>query len=184
MQPGSRHHIPWDLYQEFIRFMPIACVDVVIMREGRALLIRRQDEPAKGQMWLPGGRVLKGELLRDAAVRKARSETGIACRVGPVIHTAETIFEDGPGGIPVHSINHCFLMHMLEPGAPDPQDVPTEGWRWIDEIDRAFHPYVQACLTGAGLGEQSRSIQTGNAPRAEPETSPGHYRIDYGGGVE
>ena len=43
MQLSSKHHISWDLYQAFIRAMPIACVDVVIMRERRALLMRWQE---------------------------------------------------------------------------------------------------------------------------------------------
>ena len=66
--------IPWSLYEQILDNMPIACVDVAILHDGKVLLVKRLDEPAKGQYWLPGGRVLKGEMLRDAAIRKTRDE--------------------------------------------------------------------------------------------------------------
>ena len=39
------------------------------MSDGKILLVERGDAPAKGLMWLPGGRVWKGELMRDTALR-------------------------------------------------------------------------------------------------------------------
>ena len=143
--------IPWDLYREILRTMPIACVDVVIVMAGKALLVLRSDEPAKGQFWTPGGRVLKGERLREAAIRKARDETGLDCRVGPIVHTAETIFADGPDGIPVHSINNCFLMYPKAPDAVVSLDAHHQGWRWVATIETDLHPYVRSCLHGAGF---------------------------------
>ncbi len=69
--------IAWELYRQILEFMPIPCVDVAIVAHGAVLLVRRDDPPAQGEWWIPGGRILKGEMMRDAAIRKARQEVGI-----------------------------------------------------------------------------------------------------------
>lgn len=143
--------IPQDLYNQMLANLPIACVDVAIVARGAVLLVRRNDPPARGAWWVPGGRVLKGEMMKDTALRKAREEVGIECHVGPIIHTAETIFTDGPGGIPIHSINSCFFLYPVSPDFSVLLDRHHQEYRWVDAIPRDLHPYVTRCLTGAGL---------------------------------
>ncbi len=143
--------IDWSLYKKILEAMPIVCVDVAIVSNSGVLLVRRRDAPARDQFWLPGGRVNKGEMLREAAARKARDETGIVCRVGPLIYTDETIFEDGPGGIAVHSVNTCFKLFTRRTSVPIVLDEHHQEWIWATEIDKNLHPYVQACLGAAGL---------------------------------
>jgi colanic acid biosynthesis protein WcaH len=142
-----------ELYDQILRHMPIACVDVAIVHNGCVLLVRRGDAPAKGQWWVPGGRVVKGETMRDTARRKARDEVGLDCHVGPIIHTAETIFPDGPRGIPVHSINACFLLYPTHDasGLAVRLDDHHAEWRWAERVTPGLHPYVAHCLRGAGL---------------------------------
>jgi colanic acid biosynthesis protein WcaH len=96
--------IPNERYYRILECIPIACVDVAIIARGSVLLVKRNDLPAKDEWWLPGGRVYKGELMKQTAKRKALEEVGIECHIGPIIHTAETIFPDGPNGIPVHTL--------------------------------------------------------------------------------
>jgi colanic acid biosynthesis protein WcaH len=146
--------IPWDLYRQILENMPIACVDIAIVADGAVLLVRRNDAPAKGQWWLPGGRVLKGEMMRDAAVRKARDEVGIECNAGPIIYTAETIFPDGPESIPVHSINNCYFMYPKDPHLEIALDRHHSDFMWTDEIPDGVDIYVERCLAGAGLSRR------------------------------
>ena len=146
--------IPQHLYNQILEAIPIVCVDVAIVNDGCVLLVRRRDAPAKGQLWLPGGRVHKGETLRQAAARKALDETGIDCHVGPIIHTDETIFEDGPEGIAVHSVNTCFFLFSRQHSVEVNLDGHHEDWVWIDHIDPGLHPYVKLCLAAAGLDER------------------------------
>jgi colanic acid biosynthesis protein WcaH len=143
--------IPDDLYRKIVEHVPVACVDVAISRRASILLVRRNDPPAVGSWWLPGGRVLKGEMMADAAVRKARDEVGLDCHVGRIVHTAETIFPDGPFGLSIHSINSCFLLVPKQPDARPVLDSHSADFRWVTDIPPGLHPYVAACLKGLGL---------------------------------
>jgi len=143
-------NIPNNLYYQIISSFPIACVDVAIIARGSVLLVKRNDLPAKGEWWSPGGRVYKGELMKETAKRKALEEVGIECHVGPIIHTAETIFPDGPNGIPVHSINSCFMLYPVGDFTVR-LDSHHDSYEWINHIYEGLHPYVVKCLLGAGI---------------------------------
>ena len=138
------------LYKQIIGNVPLACVDVAIVREGAVLLVKRKDRPARGQWWLPGGRVLKGEKMVETAKRKALEEVGLDCVVGPLVHTAETIFPDGPYGLSVHSINSCFL--LWPKGSAKPKlNKHQSAYIFIDYLATDLHPYVKDCLRGCGI---------------------------------
>lgn len=77
--------LPLSEYSEVVRKIPILCVDGIIQNEkGQYLLVKRKNEPFKGQWWVPGGRVLKGETVEEAFRRKMMEELGIAVKIiGP-----------------------------------------------------------------------------------------------------
>ena len=70
--------IPSDLYAKIIRVMPIPCIDLLVMdHQGKILLIKRKNEPARGLWWFPGGRVRFNETRRAAAARILMTETNL-----------------------------------------------------------------------------------------------------------
>jgi len=70
--------IPEETYKGIIKNIPIPCVDLLVVNEANEiLLVKRLNEPAKGQWWFPGGRVHIGETRKDAAIRKLNEECGI-----------------------------------------------------------------------------------------------------------
>jgi colanic acid biosynthesis protein WcaH len=141
--------IEQSLYNKIVYNMPICCVDVCILRENGVLLVKRNTEPARAAYWLPGGRLYKNELLKDCAYRKAKEETGIECIVGPIIHTDETVFDTGPMGIPIHSINVCFLLMPITLTVK--LDQYSDDYKWANTIPNDVHPYVKRCLDACGL---------------------------------
>jgi len=96
--------------------------------------------------------------MRGTAARKAREEVGLICHVGPIIHTAETIFPDGPAGVAVHSINACFFLYPAAARVRiSPKlDAHHGAVKWVRKIPAGLDPYVVRCLQGAGLERDAR----------------------------
>lgn len=96
-------HIPDYTYRKIQMSLPILCVDVLLRFDGKYLLIKRTEEPVKDTFWVTGGRVLKGEDLRTAALRKIREETGLVPYEMGMVGIYEDNYEESsmgrvPGG--------------------------------------------------------------------------------------
>ncbi len=60
---------------------PYLAVDILIIKNKKILLIKRNKEPWKGKLSLPGGFVEWGESVEEAAIREAREETGLKIKI-------------------------------------------------------------------------------------------------------
>ena len=70
---------------------PKAAVGVVVIENGRLLLIERANDPHRGRWAVPGGKVEWGESLTDAAAREAEEETGLVVDIGDVVWVGEAM---------------------------------------------------------------------------------------------
>lgn len=72
----GRKDIPERLWKRVLANMPIPCVDIIVQstfnRPTRVLLGYRKIYPYNDCWALPGGRIVKGESLRDTANRQIR----------------------------------------------------------------------------------------------------------------
>ncbi len=57
--------------------VPLVGVGAIIIEDARVLLVKRAHPPLQAQWSIPGGVLEVGELIREAAVREAREETGL-----------------------------------------------------------------------------------------------------------
>jgi 8-oxo-dGTP diphosphatase len=83
--------------REFPR-LPLVGVGAVVIREGRALLIRRGKPPRLDEWSLPGGLQRLGETVFEASRREVMEETGIVIRPLAVIDVVDLIERDPPTG--------------------------------------------------------------------------------------
>ena len=64
-------------FAQVLRLTPLISIDIIVrIADGRALLGRRENEPAKGTLFVPGGRITKNESLEAAFRRITLSELG------------------------------------------------------------------------------------------------------------
>ncbi len=107
---------------------PLVGVGVVIFREGRVLLVQRKNEPAAGQWAVPGGKLIYGETLQQAAEREVFEETGIRIKAGAVVHLFEVLE-------PIHYIIIDLAAEFVsgEPAAAD--DAADARWISASELN-------------------------------------------------
>ena len=114
---------------------PVVGVGAVVVRDGKALIVKRAHEPRKGEWSLPGGLLELGESLQDAARREIKEETGLDIDVGPVIETFDRVHRDDQGRIRYHFVIVDFLCWPREGEAVPGSDADDVAWVTPDQID-------------------------------------------------
>lgn len=132
--------IPPEQYARMIEHLPILCVDIVIRNSGgEILLIKRENEPLKGEWWVVGGRVHKGETLEQAAIRKAKEEVGLQVNNLQFIGYYEDAFETNPFGLatPLHSVSVVFTA-VVNDGKTIRLDDQSSEWKFSKKLPERF----------------------------------------------
>jgi len=132
--------IPEKQYISIIEVLPILCVDIIIQnRSGEYLLIQRGREPLKGEWWVIGGRVLKGETLEEGAVRKIKEESNLSISEVNFVGYYEDTSEVNPFGesMPLHSVSMVFSATY-----PDDQNIKLDyqslNWKFSKVLPEKF----------------------------------------------
>lgn len=149
---GDRR-IPAGEWETVVRNVPIVSVDLVVRAGPGVVLGRRRNQPARGEWFVPGGRLVKGERLREAVHRVAREELGVDVEIAARLGVYEHLYDatEVPGVAGKHYVPVAFEVTATSTAfAPDDQhgairvfDPPFEG------LD--LHPYVETYLRDAGV---------------------------------
>jgi colanic acid biosynthesis protein WcaH len=137
--------IPAEQYQQIIEVLPVLCVDVVVKNSrGEYLLIKRANEPRQGQWWVIGGRLLKGETLEEAVVRKVREETSLNVGGLHPIGYYEAVSQENPFGLAprLHAVSVVFST-VIDDGQQIRLDDQSLDWKYSKELpaDFCFKPF-------------------------------------------
>jgi ADP-ribose pyrophosphatase YjhB (NUDIX family) len=114
---------------------PAVGVGGVVVRDGRALLVRRGKEPLYGRWVVPGGTVELGETLEEALVREMEEETGLRVEPVEVLTVFDRIDRDG-GRVAYHYVIVDYLCRWRSGDARAASDALEVAWVSADELPR------------------------------------------------
>lgn len=150
--------IPDEEWKTIVRNVPLVSVDLVIRVNGGIVLGKRQNEPAKGEWFVPGGTVFKNERLPEAVHRVAEEElgtdVGIDCRLGTYEHFYDTADVESDNG--KHYLANAFV---VEPASNSFEtDEQHAELRVFESPFPELHPYVDRYLDALDLLERKPAM--------------------------
>jgi ADP-ribose pyrophosphatase YjhB (NUDIX family) len=89
--------------------LPLVGVGAIIIERDRVLLVKRAHPPIQGQWSIPGGVLEVGELVREAAVREAREETGLIVEPADLLGVYDRILRNDEKRVQYHYVLVDFL---------------------------------------------------------------------------
>ena len=115
--------------------MPYVGVGAIIIENGRVVLIKRGHAPLLGEWSIPGGVLEVGEMLREAAVREAREETGLNIEAGELLGVYDRVLRDDRGRTMHHYVLVDFLCRRVSGDISAADDAIDVGWFTREEVE-------------------------------------------------
>jgi len=124
-----------------------AGIGIMLLKDGKILLGKRNDDPIKadselrgeGSWTLPGGKIHFSERIQDAAKREVKEETGIIANKLKIVSVTNDLAKDA------HFVTIGFLCDDFkgEPRAIEPEEIIE--WEWFP-IDKLPNPIFSPSL--------------------------------------
>ena len=115
---------------------PIVGVGVVVWREDRFLLVKRGEEPNKGQWSIPGGAQELGETVFAAARREVLEETGLEVEVCSLVDVVDGIMTDDEGRVKYHYTLVDVVAESLEGEPVAADDAAAVAWFTLEDLPK------------------------------------------------
>jgi ADP-ribose pyrophosphatase len=109
---------------------------VLVRSENKLLLIKRGQEPAKGEWSMPGGLVELGETLADAIHREIFEECAIRIRLQDQLESFEFIEKDDHNLVKFHYIVLDFWATYVDGRLTAASDVDDAQWFTKEQIQK------------------------------------------------
>ena len=129
---------------------PVVGVGGVVVKDGKALIIKRGHEPRKGEWSLPGGRVELGETLIEAVRREIREETGLEVEVGALLEVFDRVHRVGDR-VQYHFVILDYLCTCTGGTLCAGDDADDAAWVTGEELDTYGVHELAAAVIRKGL---------------------------------
>jgi ADP-ribose pyrophosphatase YjhB (NUDIX family) len=116
--------------------LPLVGVGAIIVEGDRVLLVKRAHPPIQGQWSIPGGVLEVGEMVREAAVREAREETGLVVETGELLGVYDRILRDPEQRVQYHYVLIDFLCRPVGGELLAASDAAEVRWFRREELPR------------------------------------------------
>ncbi len=134
--------LPSSLFNKIMKCLPIVSVEALIAMDEGLLFLRRKIKPAKGEWWLPGGRIRKNESLLDALRREVREETNLELTSCRLINVYSRVFPER------HDITIAYLCSCK--GNYVTLNEEHSEYAFFKQLPPDLHPYMREVVLDSG----------------------------------
>ncbi|HET6176154.1 MAG TPA: NUDIX hydrolase [Candidatus Sulfotelmatobacter sp.] len=114
--------------------VPLVGVGAIIIEELQVLLVKRAHPPLQAQWSIPGGVLEVGEMVREAAVREAREETGLIVEPGDLLGVYDRVLRDAERRVQYHYVLVDFLCRRVGGELAAGSDAGEVRWFTREEL--------------------------------------------------
>ena len=114
--------------------VPLVGVGAIIIEDARVVLIKRLHPPLQAEWSIPGGVLEVGELVREAAIREAREETGLTVEPGELLGVYDRILRNPEKRVQYHYVLIDFLCRRVAGYLFAASDAAEARWFTRDEL--------------------------------------------------
>jgi 8-oxo-dGTP diphosphatase len=132
--------------------VPLVGVGAIIIEDSRVLLVKRAHPPLQAEWSIPGGVLEVGELIREAAIREAREETGLTVEPSDLLGVYDRILRNPAHRVQYHYVLVDFLCRRVAGDLSAASDAAEVRWfsredlhalrlpeDTLDVISKGFH---------------------------------------------
>ena len=114
--------------------VPLVGVGAIIIEDSRILLVKRAHPPLQAEWSIPGGVLEVGELVREAAIREAREETGLTVEPSDLLGVYDRILRNPEQRVQYHYVLIDFLCRRVAGDLSAASDAAEVRWFSREEL--------------------------------------------------
>jgi len=139
-----------EIFKCIIKNTPLVSIDLIVKnKEGKILLGKRKNRPAKGFYFVPGGRIFKNEKIEEAFKNISRNELGkeLDIKNAKFLGVFEHLYEDNYFGNDTGTHYIVLAYEIREDNLNLQDDEQHSDFMWLtpEEIikNEKVHPYTK-----------------------------------------
>ncbi|MCU1302774.1 MAG: hydrolase, family [Candidatus Sulfotelmatobacter sp.] len=114
--------------------VPLVGVGAIIIEDDRVVLVKRAHPPLQAEWSIPGGVLEVGELVREAAIREAREETGLVVDPGELLGVYDRVLRNPEKRVQYHYVLIDFLCRRVAGDLVAASDAAEVQWFTREEL--------------------------------------------------
>jgi 8-oxo-dGTP diphosphatase len=114
--------------------VPLVGVGAIIIEDSRVLLVKRAHPPLQAEWSIPGGVLEVGELVREAAIREAREETGLTVEPSDLLGVYDRILRNPAQRVQYHYVLIDFFCRRVAGDLSAASDAAEVRWFSREEL--------------------------------------------------
>jgi 8-oxo-dGTP diphosphatase len=114
--------------------VPLIGVGAVIIEGPRVVLVKRAHPPLQDRWSIPGGVLEVGELVREAAIREAREETGLVVEPVELLGVYDRVLRNAEQRVQYHYVLIDFLCRRVTGDLAAASDAAEVRWFTREEL--------------------------------------------------